>query len=208
MEDRDKGQFEGLAQVVVYLGDKPLLHKYRDYCTFREKGMRKEAFHSLKGFLNETAKWTFEERKDFVDWILWIHNSLPHIPDLLPNQMLLALIEPTLAEWMITEPGNGCPYRWSGGIENLRKAIALDGNDDIAKLKFGKIILNDSNYSVHELPEGYLGNPREDLEEVTEAIGYVSDANMSAERDAILEGLTVNLGKIEGWLRDTAGETD
>lgn len=208
MEERDKGQFEGLAQVVAYLSDKPLLAKYRDYCTNRAQGMRREAIHSLKGFLNETAKWTFEERKDFVDWLLWIHHSLPHISDLLPNQLLLSLIEPTLAEWMIAEPENGCPYRWSGGIENLRKAISLDRNDDIAKIKFGKIILNDSGYSIQELPEGYLGNPREDLEEVTEAIGYVSDAIMSAERDAILEGLTINRGKIEGWLLDTPGEAD
>jgi hypothetical protein len=206
MEEWDKEKFDGLTQVVEYLGDKPLLGKYRDYCTFREKGMRKEAFHSLKGFLNETAKWTFEERKDFVDWILWIHNSLPHIPDLLPNQMLLSLIEPTLAEWMIAEPENGCPYRWSGGIENLRKAISLDRNDDIAKLKFGKIILNDSNYSVHELPEGYLGNPREDLEDVSEAIGYVRDAIMGPERDAILGGLESNREKIENWIRESGPE--
>jgi hypothetical protein len=197
-----KENFEGLREVIEYREDKVPYLKYKEYCGHREKGMRKEAFKSLNGFLDQAVKWDFGERKDFVDWILWVHNGLPDVTDLLPDTMYRRLIEPTLLEWTQKEPHASAPFRWSGGVDNLRKAISLDRNDDIAISKFGKTILNHTNYSIHEIQSGYLGDPQEDLSDVAEAIGYLEHPSGDLGRGAILAGLKSNYEVIKGWILD------
>ncbi len=198
--DWRKENFEGMAQLLGYLTDKPKLQKYREYCGYSEKGHRREALHAIKAFLKETATWDFQERKEFVDWIMWVHHGLPEVQGLLPSAMYLELIEPTLSEWMANEPKHSGPYRWSGGEENLRKAIALDKLDGIAIMKFGKMILNATNYSLHELPETYLGEPQEDSDDLEEALGYLSGALGDPGKDALMESLKANADRIRKWI--------
>ncbi|MDB5103170.1 MAG: hypothetical protein JWP91_859 [Fibrobacteres bacterium] len=200
MHNWRKEKFEGLRQVIEYLSDKAQFHKYMEYCDFRGQGLRKEAFKALNGFLGQATLWDFNERKEFVDWILWVHNGLPDVTDLLPDPMYQKLIEPTLLEWQVKEPGTSAAFRWSGGVDNLRKALKIDENDDIAKIKFAKAILNHSNYSIHELPSGYLGDPHEDLSDVAEAIQYLVKPFPDPSRDSILSNLTSNYETIEKWI--------
>jgi hypothetical protein len=198
-----KDNFDGLKQVIEYLSDKVQCQKYKEYCDFREQGLRKQAFKSLNEFLVQTSSWDFEGRKEFVDWILWVHNGLPNVTDLLPDPMYRNLIEPTLLEWQLKEPGSSAAFRWGGGVDNLRKALRIDKNDNIAKIKFAKTILNHTSYSIHELPAGYLGDPHEDLNDVAEAIEYLAQPFSDPSRDALLLDLNSNYDKIKSWILKT-----
>jgi hypothetical protein len=200
MEYGRKKGFEGLRQVIEYLGDKPLLGNYKEYCEYRSQGRRQEAFRALNRFLAQASDWEFNDKKEFVDWILWVHFGLPDGSDLLPDPLYRNLIEPTLSEWREKEPGSGASFRWSGGVENLRKALEIDRHDEIAQMKFAKAILNHTNYSIHELPTAYLGEPHEDLSDLEEAMGYFPQPLRDAAAEAIWSDLNANYATVKNWI--------
>ena len=165
-----KENFEGLKEVIEYLDDNKRLKSYRNYCVNREKGLRKKALIELDAFLKEAALWTFEERRDFVDWLLWVQNGKAGIHDLIPTPLHAHLVRPTLEQWKLIDPTNSASYRWSEDLEDLKKAVQLDGKDQIAHCRFARKVIQLTDYSIHELPGAYLGNPREDKELVEGAL--------------------------------------
>ncbi|MBW0178067.1 hypothetical protein [Sediminibacterium sp.] len=142
---------------------------YANYCFDREKGLRKQAFHQLDNFLKSTDSWTEERKKEFVQFLFPFMETVQDadygpFPQLLSEQ----LVKPVLEKWCETEKTDARPFRWFGTYyrseEYLFKALDIDPADDIARKIILKNWTDSINYSLHHLPEYYIGDPIEDIQ--------------------------------------------
>jgi len=164
-----KTYFQTLKDVAAEAGASPTWADYAAYCTEHERGLRPQAFAILDRFISQMESASFEERRRFVSWLLHHCDLRDGSHMLAPHPLRRRVIEPTLAEWLQVEPASSEPHRWLGGYEHLKRAIELDPSDEIARRRFIGGILGQVNYSTHELPSGYLGEPNGDLAALAEA---------------------------------------
>lgn len=141
---------------------------YTNYCFDREKGLRKEAFKHLDKFLNSTELWNLEMKIDFVKFLFFfIENVQEADYGPFPEPLSIKLIKPTLKKWCETEKNDGNPFRWFGkyygGEEYLFKALEINPADDLSRQILLKKWIYNISFSVHHLPEGYIGEPLEDI---------------------------------------------
>lgn len=141
---------------------------YANYCFDRERGLRKEAFRHLDEFLKLTENWILENKIEFVKFLLPFFDTVKEADyGPFPKPLNEKLIKSTLIEWCKIEKNDGNPFRWYGKYyqseEHLFKALEINPEDDLAR----QIILGwwtyDIYYSIHHLPEGYIGDPFEDI---------------------------------------------
>jgi len=184
--------------------------KYAQYCFDRDKGLRKQAFERLNDFLKNTESWTDEEKIKFVTFLCPYYEDMSlYCP--FPHPLSEKLIKPTLEKWCSSEVADSNPFRWYGmfygNSEYLKKALELNQHegkmrqnllekidseylDGILKLnsqddQVRQILLqrgiNRLWYSVHHLPDGYIGEPKEDLiliDELQNEIAKLSDIKL------------------------------
>lgn len=90
-----------------------------------------------------------------------------------PQPLSDKLVKPTLQAWCEKEKTNNNPFRWYGKYyrseEHLFKALELNPGDDLARQTILSWWTYNIYYSVHHLPEGYIGDPFEDIK-LTERI--------------------------------------
>jgi len=120
---------------------------------------------------------------------------------LLPHPLNLRLIEPTLLEWTIVEPECSEPHQWLGGYEHLRQALELDPDNQLARGKLISCILSQVGFNGHELPNGYLGIAKGDLEVLGEAEELVPALHDIQFRDFIAAQIKLDRSRIEDYLR-------
>jgi hypothetical protein len=141
---------------------------YANYCFDREKGLRKEAFRHLDIFLKSTENWTIEKKIEFVKFLFPFFETVEDADyGPFPQPLSDKLVKPTLIEWCQTEKVDGNPFRWYGTYyrseEHLFKALEINRADDLAR----ETIINwwsyNIYYSVHHLPESYIGEPFDDI---------------------------------------------
>lgn len=49
---------------------------FREFCLFKEKGLRKDAFKSLNLFIKEVKDWEVKKKKEFAHWLFrWFEES-------------------------------------------------------------------------------------------------------------------------------------
>ncbi len=176
---------------------------YDTYCQLRAMGLRSWALKELDAFLRKTDLWPFEERQSFV---LWLCERMSAGADLrsgaLPYPLFSHLLRPTLMEWSQVEPKNPRPHRWLGmflrygspteadeilGEISPRRAIALDPDEQPARVRLARDLLSDLEYSVHHLPEIYLGDPVADLAKASEVGRLAGAVRDEQERQALRE---------------------
>jgi hypothetical protein len=157
--------FKGLRDLAGRLEAEPGLELFVSYLRHRENGLRKQAFRSLSQFISTAIAWDFDRRRDFADRLCLLQHELPDVSNLVPHPLHHDLVLPTLREWATREPNNPIPFRWQGSDEDLRRAVALDSNEWIAREMLAWRLLAGVDYSIHELPNGYgyIGDPAEDL---------------------------------------------
>lgn len=161
--------FKTLKELAAEAAANPEWTDYAAYCTEHERGLRREAFTILNRFIVQMERTSFEGRRRFISWLL-NRADLREGSDLaVPHPLRQRIIEPTLAEWLKAEPLSSEPHRWLGGYDHLKQAILLDPTDQVARRKFVGCILGGVDYSTHELPHGYLGDPTEDMAHLDEA---------------------------------------
>jgi len=141
---------------------------YASYCFCREKGLRKEAFRHIDNFLLLTENWKFDNKINFVKFALNLFETVPEADyGAFPTPLSKKLIEPTLIEWCGTEKIDNAPFRWYGKFykseEHLFKALELNPKDDLSRQTLIKWWVNSIYYSIHHLPEYYIGNPFDDI---------------------------------------------
>lgn len=162
----ERDQFEGLRAIAETLQAEAGLERYVEYLRLREMGLRGQAFVRLGHFLEDAATWEFERRRGFVDRICSLQRAWPRVVALVPTPLNRGLVLPTLDEWVTREPLNPVPLRWRmRDDEDLRLAIRLDPQEQIARELLADRLLTRVAFSLHELPSGYgyLGEPAEDL---------------------------------------------
>lgn len=127
---------------------------------------------ALAAFLADAVGWPFEDRKRFSAWLC--ERKTARQSGVLPQPLLVGLIQPTLAEWVgrqTTDPlplyllGLFAPWseEKSSRTARFEAALALDPDFQPARLALVDGILGDVDYSQHHLPDGYIGVPAEDL---------------------------------------------
>lgn len=141
---------------------------YANYCLNREKGLRKEAFQNLNKFLESSKFWTYEQEIDFTKFLLPFFETVKEA-DLgpFPQPLKDKLIKPVLIKWCANEKKDSSPFRWYGKYylseEHLLKALEINPADGLARQTILDWWMHDIYYSVHHLPEGYIGEPYDDL---------------------------------------------
>lgn len=142
---------------------------YVNYCLDREKGLRKQAFKSLNAFLIATKAWTLDQKIGFVKMLFPLFETVQDADyGAFPQPLGEKLLKPTLDEWCGLEVSDSQPFRWYGkyyrSVEHLFKALEIDSEDNIARETLIGWWAYDIYYSVHHLPDAYIGdNPQEDL---------------------------------------------
>ena len=85
---------------------------YSTYCAELERGLRKQAHAALARFVHAAEHWVFEDRRQFVRWVLRRAHRQKGEHMLLPHPVLRQLIGPTLREWAELEPTSVEVRRW------------------------------------------------------------------------------------------------
>ncbi len=141
---------------------------YANYCFDREKGLRKEAFKQLDSFLVTTIDWTMKQKIEFLNFLFPIIESVfeaGYGP--FPQPLNDRLIKPSLIDWCEIEKNDGNPFRWYGKYyrseEHLFKALEIDPSDDLSRQTIINWWSHRIYFSVHHLPDGYIGEPFEDI---------------------------------------------
>lgn len=192
--------FRSLREIAREATQFPAWTGYAAYCTEIERGLRKLALSTLDRFILRMERASFSDRKAFVSWLLGGIDQSPAADILAPYPLRHRLIEPTLNEWLTAEPLCSEPHRWLGGYDHLKEALQLEATDEIARRKFVWFILDSVGYSAHELPQGYLGDPRHDLallREAEEAAQRLQDVDVHRSAISDIQGIRQ---QIEQWL--------
>jgi len=141
---------------------------FGNYCFEREKGLRKEAFRYLDSFLTSTQHWSDDNKIEFAKFLFPFFETLPQADyATFPKPLSEKLLEPTLLNWCEMEKEDYSPFRWYGKYyrseDHLLKALEICPTDDIARQVLIEWWTYHIYYSVHHLPEGYIGDPKDDI---------------------------------------------
>lgn len=140
---------------------------YASYCLDREKGLRKEAFRHLDSFLAAAMPWPADKKIAFIRFLFPFFESVPEADyGPFPQPLSDRLIKPALQQWCEVETVDNNPFRWYGKYyrseQHLFRALELSPADDLARQAILLWWTDAINYSVHHLPEYYIGDPYED----------------------------------------------
>ncbi|WP_433942801.1 hypothetical protein [Paenibacillus sp. SN-8-1] len=178
----------------ILSSDVPLEYRlFREYCSLKEKGLRKQSFVVLQAFIDEANHWNAEKQQEFVIWFFGIIEDSENIHHVLVYPLEENLLKPILKCWMGSS-NDSRPYRWYGMFLNsknqllyLQKAIELGGYDDeqsalnkVIDMKFYSLW-----YSFHHISENtYLGELKEDqklLKEIRKLMVNVLDEEIKSQ---------------------------
>jgi hypothetical protein len=197
--------FRALRDVGAEAAKSPAWADYAAYCIQLEQGLRQPALAILDRFIRNIQAASFADRKSFVSWLMHQSELGTTAASLIPHPLRKRLVDPTLAEWKDIEPLSSEPHRWLGGYEHLKAALRLDPTDEIARCKFVECIIDGVGYSAHELPHGYLGDPRGDLALLTEAaVEALQLSNADARLRAVSEIRDLK-AEVVGYLNSKSG---
>jgi hypothetical protein len=192
--------FQTLKDAAAEASASPEWAEYAAYCFEHERGLRRQAFKILDRFITGMEGTSFAERRRFVSWLLHRSDLRDGSQMLVPHPLHKRVIEPTLEEWLLVEPASSEPHRWLGGYEHLKRAIELDPADEIARRRFVGCILGRIDYSTHELPHCYLGEPSADLAALAEAEAALPRSSRDYDRAGIAAEIAEQRRLIEGYL--------
>lgn len=178
-----KDQNIALLNVAEGANKNPRWKDYAQYCYYREKGLRKEAFQFLNKFLKASEAWILKDRIEFVKFLISNFETVKEADfGLFPQPLSEKLVKPTLEEWTENEENDSAPFRWYGKYyrsgKHLNKALEINPYDDQTRVVWLNWLTYNIYSAVHHLPDGYIGDPIEDLETaktIQEHIDKLSD---------------------------------
>lgn len=166
-----------------------------------DRGLRDEAFATLKLFIASVERADFQVRREFVSWLLAFAHHRDGSEVLIPYPLKTRIVEPTLSEWTLIETQCGEPHRWIGDREHLEIALNLDPSDQIARKKLIIDLLRYIEYAGHELPAGYIGDARKDLLILNRAEQLLRDADDAELRKHLISDIQEERAAIEDYIR-------
>lgn len=139
-----------------------------EYCKFlelREKGLNKKAREAIVEFIHDFKLQPKEEQRRFIDRLLGIVFTEKDNRLFLPQDLYQEVIKPGISSWKEEEPRNSIPFRWSDNIPDLRMAVQLNPNDQIALFNFFTRSISFILMNQHEIDNGYEydGSPQADM---------------------------------------------
>ncbi len=196
-------------KALLSVGNAALIHpawkEYANYCFAREKGLRKKAFNHLDNFLDTATKWTLNQKIEFIKFLFPFFETIKDADyGPFPQPLSEKLVKPALEYWCENESKDERPFRWLGiyyrSEEHLLKAIELNPNDDISRLQLINWWLYNIYFSIHHLPEGYIGDPVEDLELAEKAMKQIEQLTDSELKDKWKKKLNAQLEFIDNYI--------
>lgn len=130
---------------------------YNEYCSLRERGLRREAFRRLEAFISDLSGRAFLDRKAFVCWLFSENRDIRRFP----HPLRVRIIEPLLQEWIAKDPLSSTPHLWLGTIPHLWEAYRLDPTSLEIRWRLVLEVLKVIQYEMHEFPIGFLGDDPE-----------------------------------------------
>ena len=200
----NQSNFEGLLAVADSISAEPLWCAFADYCTLREKGLRKQALASIERLINQSADWSAYERRRFVNWIYETHLRFPDVHQLIVTPLNQRLLIPALATWIEDDPANAIPRRWlgfaTGDHAHFADALSRDPKDDVSRYRLVCRKLGDVDFQCHHLPVYFIDDPTDALKLLDDArdlsAGFCDPRIVPSLKD---EFATLN-GKVNDWI--------
>ncbi len=186
-------------------------HEYSAYLRLRADGRRKEALRHLAAFLTGAERWSFIERRAFVQWLDQAVSADPGRV-LIPEPLLRSLLTPTCSEWLEREPDSAkanyfyatyVPTTEDGQdtLQYLRRAFALDSADQKPRIAFIGRVIGRAENNQHELPFfPYDGSVRDDLRDLEDAVEMLRSADRSAQGEMLERRLSKLLDTARAWI--------
>lgn len=173
----------------------PLWTDFAQYCIDREKGLRRGAFKNLDNFLKSTESWTHNTKVDFLKFLFpYFENVRDADYAAFPQPLSEKLLKPTLTVWGELETNDNNPFRWFGiyykSETHLFKALEIEPKDDKARRTLIDWWSYNIYFSVHHLPNGYIGEPKTDIElgeKIKRQIDLLTDINLKTDLTNELE---------------------
>ncbi|KAB2331604.1 hypothetical protein F7731_18465 [Cytobacillus depressus] len=144
---------------------------FKEFCLFKEKGLRKDAFRSLNIFIKEARGWQVKRKNEFALWLFkWFEES-EDIHYVLVHPLEENVLKPILEDWMIEYPKDPQPFRWYGlflksekHLKYLETALRTGGkSEQRALMAIINYYLRSLEFSFHHISEdAYLGDISED----------------------------------------------
>ena len=183
----------------------PAWIEYANYCFSREKGLRKIAFKHLEDFLSIANGWSFEQKMEFVKFLLPLFETVKEADyGAFPQPLHEGLVKSTLEQWCEQETEDERPFRWYGTYyrseNHLLKALQLNPKDDTSRQRLLSWWTYNIYYSIHHLPEGYIGEPNDDLELAQKAYSQIDQLTDLNLKDKWRKELEENLEFVRNYI--------
>lgn len=180
---------------------------YANYCFDREKGLRKEAFKHLDKFLKITENWPLQKKIEFVKFIFPLFENVVDADyGPFPQPLKDTLLKSSLLAWCESEKLESNPFRWYGkyyqSTEHLFQAVEINPSDDLARVTIIRWWTDSIHFSMHHLPDVYLGDPLEGLilcEQVNDQIKQLTSPALREKWNKILEKLLEIIRNYINW---------
>ena len=206
-------EFDELLLIASDADERAAWQEFGRYCVLRATGVRKPALQALDRFLQQATGWPFVERLAFVRWLMAGTARFPRYSSLSSQSALLIpqplrdrLLIPTITEWSEQAPQDHEPFLWLGLLghgharDQFARALALDPACEKARRMLVDWMLDPINYNQHELPSFYIHDPREDLEDLQEALHIATSSSDAAWLDGTRATIHRYRLRAEAWL--------
>ncbi|MFD2216441.1 hypothetical protein [Metabacillus endolithicus] len=206
---------EGVADLIDILTnliqDKTLdiYPHFKEFCLFKEKGLRKDAFRSLNLFINEAEAWQPKQKKEFAHWLFKLFEESVDIHDVLVHPLEENILKPILDEWLYENPKDPQPYRWYGlflktenHLKYLETALRIGGKSEQKVLMaIINYYLNFLNFSFHHISEdAYLGDISEDQDIVLKIENLSKEITNVDSRKYVAESVNYYKNLLSDWI--------
>jgi len=156
-----RDSFEKLATLQERLGEHSELAHYVEYLNSLEQGLRRQALEHLEPLIGGLQQLDVARQRELAS-ILCRETEVSPGHKLIPHPLQTEFIAPVIRDWMESDPDAAEPRRWTGDLDDLKRAVELDSSCDHTRWRLIMRILGHVGFSTHELPHGYLGDVETD----------------------------------------------
>jgi hypothetical protein len=200
----NRDNFDGLTSLTSALRADPRLERLAAYCELREKGLRRQAFAELDGFLTEAASWDAEVQRALAIRVLDAHWKTPQAHQFLTDPLRKRFLERVLEEWRAADANDPVPARHlallHGDRSLLAEALRLNPKDDAIRAALAGMLLGLVDHAAHHLVEGkFIGDENEASALLTEAGSILAGAEDASSVRALMQNLEELTGLLSDW---------
>jgi hypothetical protein len=185
-----RNSFEKLATIQARLAEHPELAQYVEYLNCLELGLRRQALGHIESLIGTLQQLDVSRQRELAS-ILCRETAISTGHKLIPHPLQTEFIKPVIRDWLESDPDVAEPRRWTGDLEDLKRAVELDPSCDYTRWRLVLRILEYVGFSTHELPSGYLGDVETDEDLLIlagrEAQRLIDDATRAKFLDLIRE---------------------